>query len=160
MALQNSLVFRISQSLYAVDVQQANEVEKKASIQQLPGMPKCMFGLMKIRDEMVPVISVREHFGLPALSSDEEFVVIVTKANGHAIAYQVDQVHAIKTLEYQEINAAPEIIKSTTGCVQRVTELEGQVVVMIDLIKLLTDRENSALLEFMEKYLRDNTAEA
>ncbi len=150
MAIKNCLVFRINQSLYAVDVGQAGEIEKKQEFKTLPGMPSCLLGFIEIRNEAVPVISVREQFELNALKAEDSFDLIVTKLKGHRVAYQVDSVYSITVLNFQEKNEAPELVKSTTGCVQQVIELDGQVVILLDLDKLLTEQSKNQLCAYIE----------
>jgi len=62
----------------------------------------------------------------------------------------VDTIHCITGLEFDESSMAPLMLRSTTGCVEKVTMLDNQVVVMINLMSILSAEEKKAISDFME----------
>ncbi len=150
MAEQTCLVFKMNGSLYAVDVVYAGSVDREAKIQRMPALPPCLLGVTTIREEIVPVVDLRSHFNLGPIPEGEAYSTIIGNLNGHTIAYQVDAIHSISRLEFGDLSDAPLILRSTTGCVQKVTMLGDEIVVMIDLMNLLSDTEKEAILDFLE----------
>ena len=159
MAVQTCLVFKMNGSLSAVDVAYAGSVERNAKIQYMPGVPKCLLGVATIRDEIVPVVDLRSHFGLLPIPAGEPYSLIIGTLNGSTVAYQVDAIHSITGLEFGELSDAPVMIRSTTGCVQKVTMLGEAVVVMLDLLSVLSEEETSAIADFIEMLKSDKEAE-
>lgn len=158
MAEQICLVFKMNGSLYAVDVAYAGAVEQTVKIQRMPGIPACLLGVTTLRDEIVPVVDLRSHFNLGPLPAGANFNTIVGNLNGHTVAYQVDEIHSISALEFGSLSEAPLILRSTTGCVQKVTMLNGEVVVMVDLKSILSEGEKNAVVAFLEQ-LKENSEE-
>lgn len=158
MAEQTCLVFKMNGSLYAVDVAYAGSVDHGVKIQRMPGIPSCLLGVTTIRDEIVPVVDLRSHFNQGPLPEGEAFSTIIGNLNGHMIAYQVDEIQSISGLEFGDLSEAPLIIRSTTGCVQKVTMLNNEVVVMVDLMSILSEGEKNAVMSFLEK-LKENEEE-
>lgn len=150
MAVETCLVFIMNGSYYAVDVAYAGSVENDAKIQQMPGVPSCLLGVTLIRDEIIPVVDLRSHFNLPPLSAGEPYNIIIGNLDGNTVAYQVDEIHSITNLEFSEMSVAPLMLRSATGCVQKVTMLGEKVVVLIDLISILTDAEKKAIFDFVK----------
>jgi len=159
MAVQTCLVFKMNGSLYAVDVAYAGSVDRNAKIQYMPGVPKCLLGVTTIRDEIVPVVDLRSHFGLLPIPAGEPYSLIIGTLNGSTVAYQVDAIHSITGLEFGELSDAPVMIRSTTGCVQKVTMLGEDVVVMLDLLSVMSEEETSAIADFLEMIKSDKDAE-
>jgi len=158
MAIQTCLVFKMNGSLYAVDVAYAGSVDHDAKIQRMPAIPSCLLGVTTIREEIVPVVDLRSHFNLGPIPEGQTYSTIVGKLDGHTIAYQVDAIHSITRLEFGELSDAPVILRSTTGCVQKVTMLNNNIVVMIELDNVLSAVEKEAILDFMEM-LKDDKEE-
>lgn len=150
MAEETCLVFQMDKSLYAVDVGNAGSVEREVTIERLPGIPNCLLGITTIRGEVVPVVNLRRHFNLPPLPSGETYGIIVGRLNGRTAAYQVDAIHSISRLEFGERSEAPVMIQATTGCVQKVTTLNGNIVVMLNLLNVLSEEEKSMIADFMK----------
>lgn len=150
MAVETCLVFMMNGSLYAVDVALAGSVENEAKIQWMPGIPSCLLGVTMIRDEVVPVVGLRGHFNLPPLPAGEPYNIIIGNLDGNMVAYQVDTIHCITGLDFDESSLAPLMLRSTTGCVEKVTMLGDQVVVMINLTSILSEEEKKAISDFME----------
>ena len=155
MAEQTCLVFKMNGSLYAVDVVHAGSVDHDVKIQRMPAIPSCLLGVTTIREEIVPVVDLRSHFNLGPIPEGEPYSTIIGNLDGHMIAYQVDAIHSISRLEFGDLSDAPTILRSTTGCVQKVTMLGNEVVVMIDLMNILTDVEKEAILDFLEMMKSD-----
>jgi len=159
MEIQTCLVFKMNGSLYAVDVAHAGSVDYDVKIQRMPAIPSCLLGVTTIRDEIVPVVDLRRHFNLGPIPEGENFNTIIGKLDGHMIAYQVDAIHSITRLEFGDQSDAPVILRSTTGCVQKVTMLNNNVVVMIDLDGVLSAAEKEAILDFLEMLKGDKEEE-
>ena len=138
MAIQTCLVFKMNGSLYAVDVAHAGSVDHDVKIQRMPAIPPCLLGVTTIREEIVPVVDLRSHFNLEPIPEGKTYSTIIGKLDGHTIAYQVDAIHSITRLEFGEQSDAPVILRSTTGCVQKVTMLNNNVVVMLELDNVLS----------------------
>ena len=124
----------------------------------MPAIPSCLLGVTTIREEIVPVVDLRSHFNLSPIPAGENYSTIIGKLDGHTIAYQVDAIHSITRLEFGDQSDAPVILRSTTGCVQKVTMLNNNVVVMIDLDNVLSAAEKEAILDFLEM-LKDDKEE-
>ena len=155
MAVQTCLVFKMNDSLYAVDVAYAGSVDRNAKIQYMPGVPKCLLGVTTIREEIVPVVDLRSHFSLLPIPAGEQYSLIIGNMNGSTVAYQVDAIHSITGLEFGEMSEAPVMLRSTTGCVQKVTMLGENVVVMIDLLSVLSEEEKNAIADFLDMLKSD-----
>ena len=155
MAVQTCLVFKMNGSLYAVDVAYAGSVDRNAKIQYMPGVPKCLLGVTTIREEIVPVVDLRSHFSLLPIPAGEQYSLIIGNMNGSTVAYQVDAIHSITGLEFGDMSEAPVILRSTTGCVQKVTMLGDEIVVMMDLLSVLSEEEKNAIADFLDMLKSD-----
>lgn len=150
MAIQTCLVFKMNGSLYGVDVACAGAVDHEVKIQCLPAIPSCLLGVTTLRDEIVPVVDLRSRFNLAPIPEGEPYGTIIGSLDGHTVAYQVDEILSITNLEFGDLSDAPLILRSTTGCVQKVTMFKDNVVVMIDLLNILSDAEKEAIVDFIE----------
>lgn len=149
MAALNCLIFKINTSLYAVDAGMVVGVENNPALQKFPGQPSFINGLAEIRGVLTPVISVRSHFGLPSIDTRDKAVLVIKDEKGQK-AYQTDGVEAITYLDFDDSSKAPQLIRSFAACVQKVTMLNGQPVILMDLPTILTENETNALNAFVD----------
>ncbi|WP_319475924.1 chemotaxis protein CheW [Marispirochaeta aestuarii] len=58
------LAFTLGEEKYAIEVSRVKEVLEFRTITRIPGTPTVMRGVMNVRGEIIPVLDLRERFGL------------------------------------------------------------------------------------------------
>ncbi len=75
-AAEEQLVsFRLAGEVYAFDIRHVSEIIKISGITRAPNAPAGVRGLFTIRDQLLPIIDLREILGLPTLASERSAVV-------------------------------------------------------------------------------------
>jgi purine-binding chemotaxis protein CheW len=143
----NCLVYKINNSLYAVDAGTVVGVENSLALNSFPGQPAFVAGLADIRGIMTPVVSVHRYFGLPARRDGVALVI----GNGTSnIAFLTDGVEAIREIDFGETSEAPLIIRAFAGCVRNMTLVDGKPVIFMDLISIIPEDQKEELDSFMK----------
>ncbi len=77
------LSFDLANELYAIPVAKVREILGGAPrLTRIPNAPPCLKGLIGLRGSIIPIVDVREAFGLPALSYGKLTVVIIAEVSG------------------------------------------------------------------------------
>lgn len=71
------LTFRIDAEAYGIDVSQVREVLDVINITRVPRTPDYMLGVINLRGNVVPVVDLRQRFGLPAIDQTRDTCIIV-----------------------------------------------------------------------------------
>ncbi|MDE6746931.1 MAG: chemotaxis protein CheW, partial [Oscillospiraceae bacterium] len=87
------LSFSIGDVIYAVNIKYVKEIINIDQITVVPKIPSYIKGVINIRGKVVPVISVRNRFGMEEIPYDDRTCIIVLEfENGEQVGIIVDRV--------------------------------------------------------------------
>lgn len=147
--LQRWVTFKLDNEVYGVSVSEVREVLRYSNIAPVPGAPSFVVGIINLRGNVVTVIDTRNRFGLPSAEvSDESRIIIVDMAD-QEVGVLVDSVAEVVDIDANTIEAAPNVgNEDTSRYINGVTSLEGNLLILVDVKKLLTDDELADLSGF------------
>ncbi|GAB3215269.1 chemotaxis protein CheW [Pseudaeromonas pectinilytica] len=136
------VTFQLDRETYGINVMQVQEVLRYTEIAAVPGAPDYVLGIINLRGNVVTVIDTRSRFGLqPAEVSDNSRIVII-EAEKQVIGIMVDSVAEVVYLRASEIDVAPSVgTEESAKFIQGVSNRDGELLILVDLNKLLSDDE-------------------
>ena len=136
------VTFRLDGETYGINVMQVQEVLRYTEIAPVPGSPDYVLGIINLRGNVVTVIDTRSRFGLsPADVTDNSRIVII-EAEKQVLGIMVDSVAEVVYLKGSEIDTAPNVgTDESARFIQGVSNREGELLILVDLNKLLSDEE-------------------
>ncbi len=136
------VTFQLGRETYGINVMQVQEVLRYTEIAPVPGAPDYVLGIINLRGNVVTVIDTRLRFGLePAEVSDNSRIVII-EAEKQVVGILVDSVAEVVYLRSSEIDVAPSVgTEESAKFIQGVSNRDGELLILVDLNKLLTDEE-------------------
>ena len=137
------VTFRLAEETYGVNVMQVQEVLRVTEIAPVPGAPHYVLGIINLRGNVVTVIDTRTRFGLePKEIDDSSRIVIIEAENKQVVGILVDSVSEVVDLRSSEMEAAPNVgTEESAQFIQGVASVEGDLLILVDLNKLLSDEE-------------------
>ena len=112
------VTFRLKDETYGINVMQVQEVLRVTEIAPVPGAPGYVLGIINLRGNVVTVIDTRTRFGLPTTDVDDASRIVIIEAE--------QQVSGILV----------------------VASRDEDLLIVVDLNKLLTDRDWSEMGPF------------
>lgn len=103
------LTFQLGSEEYGIEILRVQEIKGHTPITPIPNAPAFIKGVMNLRGTVVPVLSLRESFGMPAIEYDKFSVIIVTAIHDKVVGLLVDAVSEVIDLAVSEIDLAPEL---------------------------------------------------
>jgi purine-binding chemotaxis protein CheW len=97
------LIFTLGDTRFGLPIEAIAEIVQPRPLTVIPKAPAFLRGLMRLREQVVPVLDLRERFGLPAAPSNRW--VIVKRPS--LIAYQVDRVDDVADCPEGGLQPAP-----------------------------------------------------
>ncbi|MDX1392434.1 MAG: chemotaxis protein CheW [Rheinheimera sp.] len=136
------VTFKLQEETYGINVMQVQEVLRYTEIAPVPGSPDYVLGIINLRGNVVTVIDTRSRFGLePAEVTDNTRIVII-EAEKQVIGILVDSVAEVVYLKSSEIDTAPNVgTDESARFIQGVSNRDGELLILVDLNKLLSDDE-------------------
>ncbi|MDP4537563.1 chemotaxis protein CheW [Alkalimonas collagenimarina] len=136
------VTFKLQQETYGINVMQVQEVLRYTEIAPVPGSPDYVMGIINLRGNVVTVIDTRTRFGLEGSEVSDNSRIVIIEADKQVIGILVDSVAEVVYLKASEIDTAPNVGNDESAkFIQGVTNREGELLILVDLNKLLTDEE-------------------
>jgi len=136
------VTFRLDQEKYGINVMQVQEVLRITEIAPVPGSPEYVLGIINLRGNVVTVIDTRKRFGLEPRELDDSARIVIVESNDQVVGIMVDSVAEVVDLKASEVEAAPNVgTEDSSRFIQGVASQEGELLIIVDLNKLLTDEE-------------------
>src|SRR5947209_286603 len=97
------LVFEIEGRRYGLAAVVVRELLRMVAVVPLPGAPAVVEGVVNLRGAIVPVLDLRQRFGLPARPATPADHLIVAEADGRPVALRVDRAVELLPLAAAEV---------------------------------------------------------
>ena len=136
------VTFRLEEEVYGINVMQVQEVLRVTEIAPVPGAPHYVLGIINLRGNVVTVVDTRERLGLGSKEMEESTRIVIIEADKMVVGILVDAVAEVVDLRTSEIESAPSVGNDESSkYIQRVASRDGELLILVDLNKLLNDEE-------------------
>lgn len=136
------VTYRLGEETYGINVMQVQEVLRYTEIAPVPGAPAYVLGIINLRGNVVTVIDTRSRFGLPSTETTDNTRIVIIESDEQVVGILVDSVAEVVYLKTSEIDSAPNVgTEESAKFIQGVSNRDGELLILVDLNKLLTDDE-------------------
>ncbi|MDN4503110.1 chemotaxis protein CheW [Alteromonadaceae bacterium BrNp21-10] len=134
--------YRLGEETYGINVMQVQEILRHTEIAPVPGAPDYVLGIINLRGNVVTVINTRARFGLPTAEVTDNSRIVIIESEEQVVGILVDSVTEVVYLRSSEIDSAPAVgTEESAKFIQGVSNREGELLILVDLNKLLSDDE-------------------
>ncbi len=142
------LVFKIGDEEYGVDIRRITTIiEKDMEIARVPKLPVFIKGVINLRGEIIPVISLRLKFGLTEDIYSEETRIIIVGMGEISAGLIVDSVAEVIELDDESTESITNIAGDfSLDYISGVGKTEGKIVTLLNLEKLISLEDNTSQL--------------
>lgn len=142
------VTFKLENETYGINVMQVREVLRYSEIAPVPGSPSYVIGIINLRGNVVTVVDTRERFGLPNSDITDNTRIVILETDDQVIGILVDAVAEVVYLRQSEIEVAPNVGNDQNArYIQGVSHKNDELLILIEIKNLLSDREWSELQE-------------
>ncbi len=121
---------------------QVQEVLRVSEIAPVPGAPDFVMGIINLRGNVVTVLDTRRRFGLPDKEPDDETRIVILETEEAVVGILVDSVSEVVELDRNEIESSPNVGNDESSkYIQGVANRKGELLILVDIDKLLSDDE-------------------
>lgn len=136
------VTFKLAGETYGINVMQVQEVLRYTEIAPVPGASYYVLGIINLRGKVVTVIDTRSRFGLPSGEINDNTRIVIIETGSHVVGILVDAVAEVVYLRQSEIDMTPNIGNDDSSkFIQGVCNKGGELLILVDLDKLLTEDE-------------------
>src|SRR5215470_1403921 len=132
------VVFKLADAEYALPAADVLEMESYTGVTPVPGVAPWIAGLTQIRGRVVPILDVRQRFGLPAAPPPPSARVIVAAVGDRTVGLLVDAAREVTRLDETAVGAAPDLLVSQAqGFVRGIARVKGRLIMLVDTGRLI-----------------------
>ena len=140
--LAQYLTFVCAGEEYGVEILCVQEIKGWEGVTRVPYAPPYLLGVMNLRGVIVPVIDLRQRFGLAARAADSSTVVIVVRVRSgrgdKTAGIVVDAVSEVYSVTAANIKPTPELGAATdAACVSGLASVDNKMVMLLDIDRLV-----------------------
>ena len=132
---------------YGVPITQVQEIITMTRPTQLPQAPDFVEGIINLRGRIIPIIDLKKRFQMGTSDITNDTRSVVVEVEGQTVGIIVDEVSEVLRLANSDIEPAPAIIGGITAeYLTGVGKIEGRLLILLDMNKILTDQEKVDLV--------------
>jgi purine-binding chemotaxis protein CheW len=137
------LIFKLGNEEYGIDIKKVTTIiEKDMNIARVPKTPLFIKGVINLRGEIIPVMSLRLRFGMEADTFTEDTRIIIIKLEEVSIGLIVDSVAEVMELDEESTESIANFASELTlDYITGVGKANGRIITLLNLDKLITLNE-------------------
>lgn len=142
--------FRVGREVFGVPIALVHEIVRVPEITSVPDSPGCVQGVINLRGKIVSVVDLRQRFGEKEIKSNKKNRILVTEVGGKLVGLIVDSASEVLKIPENEIELPPVFDHGESNYVTGVGKLNGRLIILIDLNKILQKGELRRLSDIAE----------
>ena len=137
------IVIRLGVEQYGIDIKYVDNIVRMQHITRVPKVAGYIKGVINLRGEVIPVMSLRLKMDLPEDEITKATRIIILKLEQHGtIGIIVDEVKEVVTLENDQIEKAAYDSKEP-NFIFGIGKQEGSLISLLDLNVVAQEKENA-----------------
>jgi purine-binding chemotaxis protein CheW len=142
--LNQFVTFVLNEQRYALPLESVQRVVRMAETTPLPKAPDIVLGVIDLRGQIVPVLSMRKRLGLPEPEPNLNDQLLVADTTTRTVALVVNLVTGVIERTAEEITDADSIVPGTQY-VEGIARLEDGLLLIHNLDRFLSQQEEHQL---------------
>jgi purine-binding chemotaxis protein CheW len=135
---ESYVLFDLAGATYALPSQQIQQLELVGAPTPVPNAPAHVDGVVSVRGQVLPAVSLRARFGFPRVPHDMRSRLIVVRAQGRTVGLIVDSAREFANIAPETIKPLPEGIGGMSGRYLRGIAQQGErLLLVVDVRELL-----------------------
>jgi purine-binding chemotaxis protein CheW len=134
------LTFQLGDEEYGVEIRKVREIIGMLPITPVPGSPPQVQGVINLRGKVIPVLSMRSRFGMPASGQPHphNVIIVVEGQAGTQIGLAVDRVREVVTFTASDTEPPPSYgLNIDASLVSALAKNQGRIRILLDIAKVL-----------------------
>ncbi|NLK97242.1 chemotaxis protein CheW [Defluviitalea saccharophila] len=132
------VVFKLGNEEYGIDIQKVQIIERIQNITRVPKSPYFIKGVINLRGEIIPVMSLRSKFDLEEDEYNDETRIIIVEIEDSKIGMIVDQVKEVLQISTEAIENVQGFTSDINfNFIQGVGKVNDHIVTLLNLKSII-----------------------
>jgi purine-binding chemotaxis protein CheW len=140
------VVFELGDERYGLDIASVYEIIRHQPITAVPQAPAFVEGVINLRGRIIPVVDLRDRFGMASGELTKASRIVVAEAAGTRVGLVVDGVSEVLMVPTDSIEPTPQVAANADHEYLRgIAKLGERLIILLELNGLFGAEESSAL---------------
>lgn len=135
------VTFQLGTEEFGVDIAQVQEIIRMQSLTRVPNTASFVQGVINLRGNIIPTLSLRKRFGLPERPPARETRIIIVETGGSVLGLIVDKVAEVVRLGRELIEAPPRLQNTNQEYAIGVTTVGHRLLIVLDINRIVNTEE-------------------
>ncbi len=140
----NLLIFLLNNKKFALNLSDIERVIPSVAITPLPSAPQIVLGVIKIQEQIIPIVNIRLRFQLSGREISLTDHIIIAKTHRRTVGLLVDSVYGVTEFDENRIVPAEKILPALQY-IKGIIQLDDGLVIINDLDQFLSFDEEKEL---------------
>lgn len=129
------VVFNIDNEEYGANILKVTTIERMLPIARVPKTPSFVKGVINLRGDIIPVLSLRKRLGFPEIEDTDDTRIIIVKTGEIVAGFVVDAVKEVIQIDASNIERNSNV---SSDYVSGLGKVDSRIVTLLNLEKLNT----------------------
>lgn len=136
------LTFGLSSEEYGIGIGYVTEIIGMQRVMEVPDVPSFIKGVINLRGKVIPVMDVRNRFGMDEMAYTERTVIVVLDVETVPLGLIVDSVREVMEIPPDRIDLPPRFGQHREGCgiIKGLGKQGEHVAILLSVEQLLSDQ--------------------
>ncbi len=138
--------FTLDREEYGIPIVKVQEIIRYENLTRVPQTPDFVEGVLNLRGQVIPVIDLRQRFGLSCMDHSDSSRIIVVEIDQRVVGLIVDSVTEVRTIEKNQIVPPPPMGTSVEReYIAGMGNVEERLVILLELNEIFALEEQETL---------------
>lgn len=135
------IVVKIGNEQYGINIQYIDNIVRSQKITRVPKTQKYYKGVINLRGEIIPVMSIRLKLGLEDDVFTDKTRIIIVKVENATIGVIVDQVKEVVTLDEENTEKITRTANddAAAGYISGIGKSKGELISLLDIVGVIVE---------------------
>jgi purine-binding chemotaxis protein CheW len=144
--LNQLISFEVGEEEYGLEILRVKEVIRLREITRLPRAPSFVKGIINLRGDVIPIIDLRDRFGLERQEYTAMTRVIVVDVESRLVGMVVDAASQVVRIPADQIQPPPPIVGGLSAeYIKGVGKLDSRLIILLNIDRILSHQEKTEL---------------
>lgn len=131
------IVFQVGNGTFGINVMKVREIIQPLEVTKMPHSHPNVEGVIRLREEIIPVINLSKAIGFPALQEQQADKLIVSELNQVKVAFRVHSVSRIHRISWEQIEKPNQLSQGLEELTIGVVKMQDNMVLLVDYEKIV-----------------------
>jgi purine-binding chemotaxis protein CheW len=138
MAEEQLVTFSLGSEEFGVDIMLVQEIIRIPPITRVPKAPGYVEGVINLRGNVIPVVSLRNRFGMPRVEDTDLSRIVVLQVQSKVFGIRVDAVTEVLRIDSVAIEPPPQVaLGMDSQFIRGVGKIGERLLILLDLSHIM-----------------------